>query len=268
MSGILTHPVTLPAQKTLVTGASGFIGQHLCRALLDHGREVHAVSRSEPRVSDQRLRWRKVDLTDSGAVRKAFASIRPDLVFHLCSFAQGERELEFVLPTFHGELQTAVNVLTSATEYGCSRLVMAGSLEESDQSEVPSSPYAAAKTATKAYSRMFHELSQPPVVLTHIFMVYCPGQSLKKLIPHSITSILRGDSLKIASPDRKVDWIYVKDVVSGLLAIAATPGLEGKSVDLGSGELVEIRNVVSRIRGLTNPAATVVFGVLPPRASD
>ena len=80
--------------------------------------------------------------------------------------------------------------------------------------------------------------------------------------------MLRGEPLKIASPDRKVDWIYVEDVVRGLLSAASTSGLEGKSIDLGSGELVDIRDVVCRLRRLVNPRAMVEFGGLPERASE
>jgi UDP-glucose 4-epimerase len=258
----------MSTNKILVTGASGFIGTHLIRALLDRGYDVYGVSRSQPKVSDSRLRFESVDLTDSGSVRKTFESIRPDLVYHLASYAQGERNLELVLPTFTGELTTSINVLTSATEFKTRRVVMAGSLEESDSSEVPSSPYAAAKMATRLYAKMFYELYKLPIVFTRIFMVYGPGQSSKKLISHSIATLLRGETLKIGSPDRRVDWIYIKDVVAGLLAVAETPGIEGTSVDLGSGELVDIRYLVNRLREIINPEATIEFGALPPRTGE
>jgi len=251
--------------KVLVTGASGFIGLHLCRALLQQGAEVHAVCRSAPAISNRRLQWHKVDLRDSDAARRIFASIRAEFIVHLSSLAQGERELALVLPTFRGELETTVNVLTSAAETRCRRLVMAGSLEEPDPGEIPSSPYAAAKAASRSYARMFHKLYGLPTVMTRIYMTYGPGQSPKKLIPHSIARILRGDVLRIASPTRKVDWIYVEDVVCGLLAVLNAPGLEGESVDLGSGELVAIRDLIIRIRNLTNLNAPVEFGGFPER---
>ena len=263
-----TDQIALPSRKVLITGASGFIGLHLCRALLDSGYEVHALSRSAPRISDTQLHWHNVDLTDSEATRRAFAGIRADLVWHLCSYAQGERELALVLPTFRGELETTVNVLASVAESGCTRLVMAGSLEESDPRDVPSSPYAAAKAASRSYARMFHQLYGLPVVMTRIFMTYGPGQSVKKVIPYSIGCMVRGDLLKISSPRRKVDWLYVQDLVRGLLAVAAAPNLEGKSIDLGTGELVEICDVILRIQRLINPNALVEFGASPERALE
>src|SRR3984885_14295667 len=106
-------------RRVIVTGASGFVGLHLCRALLLYGCDVHALSRSEPKIRDPKLHWHKIDLTDLEASRAAFARIRADFVWHLCSYAQGEGELALVLPTFRGELETTVNVLVSATDIGC-----------------------------------------------------------------------------------------------------------------------------------------------------
>jgi UDP-glucose 4-epimerase len=260
--------IEFPSGRVVVTGASGFIGRHLCCTLLDDGCEVHALSRSQPKNLDTRLKWQRVDLTDLEATQSAFASIRADLVFHLCSYAQGERDLALVLPKFRGELEATINVLATVTKVGCRRLVTAGSLEESALSEVPSSPYAAAKAASRAYTRMFHQLYGLPVAMTRIFMTYGPGQPAKKLIPHSVARMLRDEPLKIASPDRKVDWIYVEDVVRGLLAVAAAPKMEGESVDLGSGELVEIRDLIFHLHELIKSRTVPEFGSLPQRAFE
>jgi UDP-glucose 4-epimerase len=251
-----------------VTGASGFIGEHLSRALLDQAAEVHTLSRSEPKLSGARLWWHKVDLTELEATRKVMSSIRPDIVFHLCSYPQGERDLALVLPTFRGELQAAVNVLTTVTEIRIERLIMIRSLEEPSPGEIPSSPYAAAKAASRSYALMFHQLYGLPVVMLRIFMAYGPGQSMKKIIPHFIGCMLRGEPLKIVSPDRKVDWIYVDDVIRALLTAAITPGLEGKSVDIGSGELMQICDVAERIQRLTKSRSVLELGKLPARALE
>ena len=80
--------------------------------------------------------------------------------------------------------------------------------------------------------------------------------------------MIEGRPLKIASPARKVDWIYVEDLVLGLLTVAVTPGLEGKSIDLGSGEMIEIQEVVRRIRQIVNPSAHVEFGTNPERPAE
>ncbi len=123
----------------------------------------------------------------------------------------------------------------ACTEIGCHRIVLAGSLEEPDLDQgsgPPSSPYAAAKWASNAYARMFHDLYQTPVVTAKLFMVYGPEQNPRFLIPHVISSLLEGVAPKVSSGNRSVDWIYVDDVVSGLLAMADAPDIEGGTIDL------------------------------------
>ena len=115
---------------------------------------------------------------------------------------------------------------------------------------------------------MFHQVYRLPVVGTRIFMTYGPGQASKYLIPHCVGRMLNGEVLRIASPDRLVDWIYVNDVVDGLRAVATAPGLEGQSVDLGSGTSLTIRQLVEKLRQMLNPQAAVEFGTIPARALE
>jgi len=258
----------LAAQRVVVTGATGFVGLHLCRDLLRSGAEVFAISRTEPGILHERLHWRQADLTDFECTQKAFRGLHRSVVFHLCSHAQGEPDLAMVLPTFQGEVVTSVNVLTAVADIGVTRIVMAGSMEEPGVGEIASSPYAAAKAASRAYGAMFHRLHGVPVVMTRIFMTYGPGQATKKVIPHTITTLVEGRPLKVANPQRLVDWIFVDDVVQGLLAAASASGMEGNSVDIGSGELIAISDVVRRICRLVRPDAPVEFGSTSERRPE
>src|SRR5207248_4396740 len=115
--------------RILVTGASGFIGAHLCRRLLGCGAELYAVSR-EPRADEVGLRWSQGDLADAPFVRKTVAAIRPDVVYHLASHVAGARDVGLVIPMLQSNLVSTVNLLTAAAERGCPRLVLAGSFEE------------------------------------------------------------------------------------------------------------------------------------------
>ncbi len=266
----MTDPIRqFETQRVLVTGASGFIGKHLCARLIGEGAAVHAVSRrSEPSASAG-LNWWKCDVTDVDQVRSLFAETRPEVIYHLASFVSGSRDLEAVLPTFHSNLVSTVNLLALATELGCRRIVLAGSMEEprpDEKAAVPGSPYAAAKMAGSAYARMFHALYRTPVVIAKIFMVYGPGQGdLRKLVPYVTLSLLRGEAPKLSSGTRPVDWIYVDDVVEGLLASASAPGLEGETVELGSGSMATVREVVEMLVGLNGSRVQPVFGGIEDR---
>jgi nucleoside-diphosphate-sugar epimerase len=253
----------------LVTGASGFIGSHLCRRLRQAGAEVHAISRSERTEGETGLHWWQGDVTELDVLRRIVNATRPEVVFHLASHVVGAREREQVMPAFRANLTSAVNVMIAASEAGCRRVVLTGSLEEpedGDTGPVPCSPYAAAKWAASGYARMFHALYQLDVVTLRVFMVYGPGQGdLKKLIPYVTLALLRGESPKLGNGQREVDWIYVDDVVEGFVAAAQANGRAGQTVDIGSGKLVPIRAVVEHLGRLINPDVKLQFGALPER---
>jgi UDP-glucose 4-epimerase len=261
-------------RKILVTGAGGFIGSHLCHRLLETGAEVHGVHRRHsPRIkSGSPIRCWQCDLSGFKAVRNLLTRIKPDIIFHLASHVAGSRSLELVLSTFHSNLAGSVNLLTAATEVGCHRIVMTGSMEEPTQGDshvIPSSPYAAAKWASSAYARMFHALYHTPVALARVFMVYGPGQrDLNKLIPYTILSLLRNQVPKLTSGQRQVDWIYVEDVVDGLIAIAHAPNIEGHTIELGSGTLLSVQDIVLCLVSIMNSHIEPSFGTIPNRPME
>lgn len=254
--------------RCLVTGATGFLGAHLLGQLEREGAEVAVVSRA-PRPEGARVvRWYRADLEDSSAVEQALADDRPEVLFHLASMVTGRRELDLVVPAFRANLSSTVHLLAAATRVGCRRIVLAGSMEEPEPGTPPGSPYAAAKAASSLYAAFFRTLYETPIVTARIFMVYGPGQlDTAKVVPASILSALAGRAPRISSGTRPVDWIYVEDVARGLLALARAPGVEGETVDLGSGELVTVREVVERIcRAAGAPPPEV--GALPDRPHE
>jgi nucleoside-diphosphate-sugar epimerase len=262
----------LEKQKVLVTGAAGFIGSHLCRTLLDGGAEVHGISRKAQLDSEGGMHWWQGDLANASIARDLIAAIKPDIIFHLASHVAGSRDLRLVWPTFESNLMSTVNLLTMASEIGCCRIVLTGSLEEAESNggeTVPSSPYAAAKGASSSYARMFHALYRTPVVTARLFMVYGPGQQdTNKLIPYVTLSLLSKQPPKLSSGLRQVDWIYVQDVVGGLIAAAQAPNIEGHTIDLGSGTLVSIQTIVQQLADRIDSRVELLWGALPERQME
>ena len=76
-------------------------------------------------------------------------------------------------------------------------------------------------------------------------------------------SLLQGEAPKLSSGQWQADWIYVDDVVDGLLAAAQMPDVEGCTIDLGSGTLVSIRAVVQQIVNLVDSRVEPLFGACP-----
>lgn len=259
----------IAGRSVLVTGASGFIGTHLCDRLIAGGAQIHAISRTRQESEGEQLRWWQADLRDVDAVRQLVAALQPQIVFHLASYVMGARELGVVVQTFYDNLASTVHLLTAAAETGCRRLVLASSSEEPLNPAgdgFPCSPYAAAKWASGMYGRMFHQLFGLPVVMPRINMTYGPNQrDLQKLVPFVVRHLMRAEAPKLSSGQRRADWIYVDDVVEGLLRAAVCPGIEGCAFDLGTGRLTSVREIVEQIVEIMDSPVKPAFGALQDR---
>ena len=261
----------LPFKSALVTGASGFIGSALVRRLHGTGIAVTGVATRPRDDLDPAIQWSFGDLADVDYVKQLLEQAAPEVVFHLASYVTGARDPDIVLPAFHSNLTSTVNLLTLCQQQGCRRIILTGSLEEPEgEMPVPSSPYAASKWAGSGYARMFHALYGTPVVTARLFMVYGPDQKdVNKLIPYVIRSFLAGETPRLSSGVREVDWIYVDDVINGYLALATAPQeVEGQSLDIGSGRLVSIRGVVEEIRDLMQSGIELNWGSIQDRPME
>lgn len=257
--------------KILVTGASGFIGSRLCRRLLEEPAEVHAVGRRHLDRIPAGAEAHALDLGDAAAVGDLVAAVRPEVVFHLASHVAGARDADLLLPTFRANLASTVHLLGAlAGPDGCRLFVQAGSLEEPAEADAtPSSPYAAAKWAAAGYLRMARALYGLPFVRARMFMVYGPGQwDLRKLVPYTVLSLLEGGEPAFSSGERPVDWVFVDDVVEGLARIGARRDLDGATVDLGSGGLATVREVVETLFAILAPDRRPRFGARDDRPAE
>lgn len=267
----MTHS-TISGCVALVTGGSGFIGTHLCAALEKEHCSIHAVSRKAAAEKKGGVRYWKGDVSDLATGRRILAETRPDIIFHLAGYVSGSRDISSVLPAFRDNLTSTIHLLIAAAELGCQRIVLAGSLEEPGPDSsvaTPCSPYAASKLAATSYGRMFHALYGLPVVVARLFMVYGPGQAdHKKLVPYVIHSFLHKQVPRVSSGSRLVDWIFVQDVVEGLLSAAGAHGIEGDTVEIGSGHLVSVRDVVERLTQLLGRGVQPEYGAVPDRPME
>ena len=262
----------LKNKTVLVTGARGFIGLAVCKALKTRGAAVHGAGRSVDDTRPYGMSYRAVDLTDTDATDRLISEVKPAYIVHLAGCSVARRELEWVQKTFAANLLTTVNVLSAAQRAGVEKTVIAGSLEQPDEEiaeSIPTSPYAASKWAATGYSRMFHTVYGMQVATARIFMVYGPGQKeLQKMIPYVCLSTLAGTAPKLMSGARRVDWVYVDDVAEGLLRMLVNGPGDGSLVDIGTGRLVSTGKVAEMICEQSGSGVSPSTGAIPDRAME
>ena len=235
--------------RILTSGGSGFIGRALCQRIKGLGGEVHVLARSEKPRWFEGDRWWSADVADRAEVAKAVSRASPDGVFHLAGPATGSPDPSLMEEMLSAHVLGTANVLEAAARLPKPpTVVTAGTMVEpgSEGQAFAASPYAAAKAAADHVARYFEAIGDLPVVRTRLFMVYGPGdRNLSKALPHLMACAVTGHSPRLGSGSLALDWTYIDDVVSGLLA--AYSARPAERVDLGTGVLTTVRQVAEMI---------------------
>ncbi len=265
----------LAGRSVLVTGARGFLGRHLAMRLRRIGATPVGTTRaSGPTPGEHGITdWRVVDMADGPAVDRLVASLRPDAVLHMAGFASGANTPEAVTLAFEGNVLSTFWLLTAVQRHCPStRVVLAGSLESSDPMRGPAAfwtPYGASKVLADIVVAMSRRFAGVPVVSARIGSTYGPDEPhLRRLVPYVVTSLLAGVSPRLSSGTRRLDLVHVEDVVTALLGLVACPTVPDSGVDVGTGRLHSIRELVELIRVAVGTETRAEFNQVAERQGD
>jgi dTDP-glucose 4,6-dehydratase len=276
-------------KKILVTGAGGFIGSHLVEALVNHGAIVRAFThynaRGDPGLLSllpdhvfSEIDIVQGDLLDLPALSKAMKEI--DIVFHLGALIAIPYSYTHPLQVVETNVMGTLNVLLAGKENGVERIVHTSSSEVYGSAlKVPidenhplqgQSPYSASKIGADKIVESFYCSYNLPVVTLRPFNTYGPRQSSRAIIPTIIIQTLTQDSIKLGNLNTYRDLTYVSDTVDGFLRAAKTPGIEGKTINLGVGIEIQMRELVDEIISIINKPVeiTVDPALLRPEKSE
>jgi UDP-glucose 4-epimerase len=249
------------------------IGSALVGRLDGLGQRVTAAVHQPASAVPAGIPAQVLDVADPGAVARLVDEVRPEVIYHLAGVVVGARDLSLVRATVDANLLGTINVLDAASKVGTGRVVVLGSLlqhpDDSDSLAAPASPYEASKWAATMYARMYHSLGGVDAVIVRPSMVYGGGYTThEKVVSYVIRTLLRGERPRLSSGRWEIDWLFLDDAVDGLIAAGTVQGVGGMTVDLGSGQVASVREVVERICRLMATDIKPDFGAVADRPRE
>jgi dTDP-glucose 4,6-dehydratase len=249
--------------SALVTGAAGFIGSALVRALVGSRERVLSFDKLTyagnlenlaPIAASPLHRFVQGDVNDGAALRKLFVEAQPTAVYHLAAESHVDRSLDRPADFVTTNVNGTATMLEAALEYWQSlgetarhsfrflqistdevygELGPVGSFDEASPYR-PNSPYAASKAAADHLARAWYRSFGLPVIVTNCSNNYGPYQFPEKLVPLMILNAVEGKSLPVYGQGRQVrDWLHVDDHAAALRAVAAG-GRPGETYLIGA----------------------------------
>lgn len=268
-------------RRVLVTGATGFIGSHLLRALVADGAEVHAIRRTpeaRPRFPVEPVEWHRADLGDAASLTSAVRAARPDVVFNLAAYGTTFDQKDEAT-ALRVNVEGAWN-LWRALDGTSARLVHAGSCGEYGQAKGqvteehvcrPTWFYPATKNASVVLLSTLGMQHGRETVSLRPFGPYGEGDDANRVIPHVIRTLLRGEEVRVTPGEQLRDYAHVDDHVQAFVLAGARPLPRQAAIyNTGSGEVITLRALLEAVADAVGPdaRAQLRFGAVPYRDSE
>jgi CDP-glucose 4,6-dehydratase len=266
--------VSWPARRVLVTGASGFVGAWLTRALVGRGAAVVAFIRDNDPQSDffrsgldRSASVVSGCLEDYRAVARAINEHEIDTVFHLGAQAIVGAALRDPLATFEANIRGTYHLLEAARLHA--GLVRAVVIASSDKAYGASDdlpyrethrltgrhPYDVSKSCTDLLAATYFHTYRLPIAIARCGNIYGGGDlNWSRIVPGTTRSLLRRERPVLRSDGRHVrDYLFVEDAVGAYLALAEQinrPEVWGEAFNFSTESYVTVRDIVRSLQDI------------------
>lgn len=273
--------------RYLVTGAAGFIGSSLVRALLNRGDEVRGIDnlatgkRENLREVIDRIDFRQADINDLDAMHQACTGI--DYVLHQAAIPSVPKSVLDPLGSNRANVDGTVNVLVAARDAKVKRVVYAASSSAYGDTPTlpkheamtpnPISPYAVAKLTGEYYMVSFYRCYGLETVCLRYFNIFGPRQDPSSpysgVLAKFSLQMLKGEQPTIfGDGEQSRDFNFIDNAVSANLLACSTAASEcaGRIFNVATGKRATLNETFELMKPLTGYTGAVKYG--PERGGD
>lgn len=245
--------------KLLITGATGFIGQHACQHFLKVGFDVTGVTRKNNLDMDKKIQLAYCDLTDKEAVKKLVQKVRPQYVLHLAG--KNHVEHSWIDPVSSLEsnfISTLYLIETLRHESPACKIVVVGSALQfipEDLSTIPH-PYSVSKTLQVLLAQSWVSLYKMDIVIAKPSNLIGPGNSngICSILAKKIVDMEKSNkkkNLDIHNLGAKRNFLDVRDAMTAF-EILLMKGKAGEIYGLVGEDSYSLEHIVNKLQDLTS----------------
>jgi nucleoside-diphosphate-sugar epimerase len=235
--------------KILVTGANGFVGKFLCKALKHLNHEVIELTKSSGDIIDAET-WENIPATEI-VIHLAAKTFVPASWKNPELFLQ-TNTLGTVLALEYCRKHGARMIFISSYLYGNPASLP---INELAPISIPN-PYALSKKAAEEYCRFYADSYKVNMVIIRPFNLYGFGQSENFLIPEIILQVLKGAAIRVKDLEPKRDYIYITDFIEAIIKCIDSHRFE--IFNIGSGSSYSVGEIIQMIHDICGTNLPVI----------